>query len=208
MKSQPQFIYFDLGNVLLNFDHEIACQNLAKLCGKDSGIIRRALFESGLQEDYEAGLLTTEAFHGRFCNDVGVNPGLEEACQAASAIFSANESVFAIIRQLWRAGNRLGILSNTCDVHWNYVMDGRYPILNECFEVYVLSFAEKCSKPFRQIYEKAVQKTGLTPSEVFFVDDRLENVKMAKVIGIDSIQYQGALGLKKELLDRNLPVGD
>ena len=51
------FVFFDLGNVLVNFDHEYAVQQLATLAEREPDAVRRVLFGSQLQNQYETGLL-------------------------------------------------------------------------------------------------------------------------------------------------------
>jgi hypothetical protein len=51
----PKFIYFDLGNVLLFFDHALGCRQMAAVAGLAEAQIRAAIFDSGLQWKYECG---------------------------------------------------------------------------------------------------------------------------------------------------------
>ena len=37
----PKFIYFDLGNVLLRFDHELACRQMAAVAGTTPELVPR-----------------------------------------------------------------------------------------------------------------------------------------------------------------------
>lgn len=200
----PGFFFFDLGNVLLHFDHQIACQNLAKLCSKTAEEIYAIIFASDLNSRYETGQLTTEEFYQQFCDAVGEKPDFAATCLAASAIFTPNFSLFPIVTQLKSEGRRLGILSNTCDAHWQYAIDGRYRILNDVFEIAVLSFEEHCSKPDRRFYDVAVEKAGLDAEQIFFVDDRPENVSGAKSVGIDAVQYLSTADLVSDLHKRNV----
>ena len=52
-------VYFDLGNVLLKFDHEQSCRNLGKLFHVPAPDVRNFVFESGLEDQYETGELST-----------------------------------------------------------------------------------------------------------------------------------------------------
>ena len=40
----PKFIYFDLGNVLLNFSDERACRQMAAVCGATPEAVADAMF--------------------------------------------------------------------------------------------------------------------------------------------------------------------
>ena len=49
------FIYFDMGNVLLLFDHALGCRHMAEVAGVPAEDVRRVLFDTGLELRYEAG---------------------------------------------------------------------------------------------------------------------------------------------------------
>lgn len=203
-RNATPFIYFDLGNVLLFFDHQLACQNLAILCDRPAEQIWNIIFDSELQAAYEDGQISTKEFHRRFCDQLDVDIEVEKVCFAASAIFTLNEEIIPVVHNLKSAGHRLGILSNTCDAHWQYAMEGRYPILNEAFGLYALSFELKCSKPQTVIYEKAAELAGRPPQEIFFVDDRADNVRGALDSGFDAVQFTSVSQFKSELESRRL----
>ena len=43
---------------------------------------------------------------------------------------------------------------------------------------------------------------GLAPEEVFFTDDRLDNVEGARKVGFDAVQFVGVEALREELRAR------
>ena len=47
------FLYFDLGNVLLYFDHEIGCRQIAEVAGLTAQEVRRVLLDGDLLARYE-----------------------------------------------------------------------------------------------------------------------------------------------------------
>jgi putative hydrolase of the HAD superfamily len=69
----PQFIYFDMGNVLLRFSHERMAEQMARVTGIDPALAWRILFEDGLEWAYERGELSREQFYGRFCELAGAS---------------------------------------------------------------------------------------------------------------------------------------
>ena len=205
--SKPDFVFFDLGNVLLNFDHDIACTNLAGICQRDPNEIRKVVFESELQQQYEDGRIDTSDFHKAFCAELKVDVARDELCRAASDIFTPNYSMIPLVSQLKLGGVKMGILSNTCEAHWEFVFDDKYCFLNQYFQVYALSFELRSSKPDNAIYERAIGLTDVSPQQIFFTDDRAENVEAAKAAGMDAVQFHSSLQLSKELMDRRLLPG-
>ena len=75
-----------------------------------------------------------------------------------------------VVAQLYQAGHRLGILSNTCEGHWNHCLR-RYAMLRELFSVYALSFEIGVAKPDAAIFRKAAELAGCQPAEIFYTDD-------------------------------------
>jgi glucose-1-phosphatase len=114
MKSTPRFVYFDLGNVILNFDHGLACQALGKLIGLSPEHVRQLVFTSPLQMQYEAGAISTAEFCEALLPHAKIQVPHAELEYAASNIFHVNAPIIPLIVNLRGAGVPLGILSNTC----------------------------------------------------------------------------------------------
>ena len=200
----PDFIYFDLGNVLLTFDHSIACQRVGRQTGLSEHRVHKAIFDSGLQRQYEAGEITSDEFVSAFIAETGCVVDAEEFLRNCSDMFELNAPIVPVVAHLRTAGFRLGILSNTCPAHWEFVSRGRYRILQELFELEILSYELKAMKPLSSIYEAAAAASGVEPSRIFFTDDRLDNVEGARQAGLDATLYRGVQELLADLRHRNV----
>ena len=199
----PALFYFDLGNVLLHFDHAIACQQVGALVGIPAARVREILFDSGVELEYERGSLSDIEFHAAFCSAAGVQCDRHAFLYAFSAIFQLNSAVVPIVAHLRGSGQRLGILSNTCAGHWNYCWQ-RYRVLRELFDVHALSYELKSLKPAHATYQLAAQLAGVPADRVFFVDDRAENVSAANEAGFDAVLFTSAAALAVELRNRSV----
>ncbi len=109
----PEFFLFDLGNVLVHFDHLLACQQLQPLLGGDAEQIQKVLFERGLEREYESGL-SAEEFCQRLREAFSSDASDRLLLEAHADIFSLSHSMVPLVNQLSAAGHALGILSNTC----------------------------------------------------------------------------------------------
>lgn len=202
------FLYFDLGNVLFTFSHHRACVQMASVAGLESEQVARFVLGPRERESllwkFEHGLLSEDEFFQRFCEKFKVVPDRHALDYAAANMFSPIASSFALIERLHAAGHRLGILSNTNPVHWRFLTDGRFPLLNTHFEQHVTSFAACSMKPDRKIYDQAIQQAGVPVQEIFFVDDRIENVDGALAVGLDAVHYVGHQQLLRDLEDRGI----
>lgn len=204
--STPRFLYFDLGNVLLFFDHEIACRNVASLLDRDVNAVRQLIFSGSLQEQYELGEISDDTFHAIICEEFNVECSLESLKLAVSDIFTLNVAIIPVLSQLWRGGCRMGILSNTCNAHWEFVRRQQYHELFDYFELFALSYEMKAMKPAAASYQTAARLAGVEPQDIFFVDDKPENVEGARAAGYDAILFKEPVSLARELLRRQLPV--
>lgn len=200
----PKFLYFDLGNVLLNFDHALGCRQMAEVAGIEPEQVRRAIFETSLYRDYDTGAITSAQFFERFCELTESRAARAALFHAGAAIFRPNTSVWPLIVHLQRSGYRLGILSNTCEMHWQYVTDGRYSLLPRYFEVFALSYELGAAKPDAEIYRRAADLAGTAPQETFFVDDIAANVQGARAAGLDAVQFTTAATLVRDLAERRV----
>lgn len=200
----PQFLYFDLGNVLLFFDHPKAARQMAALAGMTQAEVWSIVFDSDMEMRYERGEIDCRAFYDEFCQRTNSAPDFALLKHAAAEIFEPNHAVIELVRGLHAAGHRLGVLSNTCAAHWEYCIDGRYPFLNDCFETYALSYELKSMKPDQHIYTRAAELAGLAPQHLFFVDDRPENVAGAKMAGYDAVEFNSPAELERQLQERGL----
>ncbi len=201
-KAAPRFIYFDLGNVLLNFDHHRSARQMAEVAGTSEQVVWQFVFEGDLLLEYERGAITTREFYEAFCARAQSRPDFDALLLAASDIFELNESIVPLLAELRDRGHRLGILSNTNEAHWNFVADGRFPLIQDFFERYALSFEMGSMKPDLAAYKTASELAGVAPAEIFFTDDRLDNVAAARAAGFDAVRFVGVEALREELRSR------
>ena len=210
----PKVLYFDLGKVLVEFSHERMCQQMADVAGTSVDVVREAIFADAdcraAVIQYETGHITTDQFFDQFCQTTGTSPDRKRLADAARDIFTPIEPTWELARRLAAAGNRLAILSNTNAVQWQYVTDGRFPPVAlghpaSAFDWAIVSYEVGSMKPDRAIYDAAIERAGVAAHEVFFTDDRLENVEGARAVGIDAVQFVNADQLVADLVAREVP---
>jgi putative hydrolase of the HAD superfamily len=199
-----EFVYFDLGNVLLRFSRQRQFRQMAEVAGIEPGAVRFAVMDGGLQDLYECGAITSDEFFERFCAATGARCDFHRLMRAGSDMFWPNYSMIPRVAALWSAGYRLGILSNTCVAHWEWVGGGKFGMLPECFEEFVLSYEVGAMKPAREVYAAAAEKAGAGPAEIFYMDDIEENVIGAREFGFDAVLYTTTAELVRALRQRGL----
>jgi HAD superfamily hydrolase (TIGR01509 family) len=199
----PRFLYFDLGNVLVTFDVRVMCRQMGEVAGIEPSRVMEAAIGQGLLTRYETGQITTEQFHQEFCRATGTRPDRAALSFAASDIFHLRTSIVPVVAHLRQAGCRLGILSNTCEIHWDYCRK-RFRLLNDLFAVHALSFRIGAVKPEGAIFRAATALAGVEPGEVFFTDDCPGHVAGARAAGFDAVQFTSTPELVAELRARGL----
>lgn len=204
--ATPTFFYFDLGNVLLRFSHERMCRQMAQVAEVPVEAMREALFSTGLEDQYESGAVDTAEFYERLCAALGRRPPLADLSRAASDIFELNLSIVPIVYALQQAGYRLGLLSNTCPIHWEFYADGRYSLVPAAFEVRALSYELGALKPQPAIFERAAELAGVAPAEIFFTDDTPGHVAGAQAVGFDAVPYTTTAELARQLRQRGVAM--
>jgi HAD superfamily hydrolase (TIGR01509 family) len=203
----PEFVFLDLGNVIVSFDRERAFRQMAAVAGIDVRQVRDLLETADLQESLERGRIGWQEFHEAFSRRTGTTSSPEDLARAASDMFSLNIDMLPVIAGLERAGVPTGILSNTCDPHWNHLVASRYAVLPGNFGITVLSHEVAAVKPERAIYELAAAKAAVSPERIFFCDDIPAHVEAAREAGWDAEVFESAAGLIDALDRRGLNLG-
>jgi HAD superfamily hydrolase (TIGR01549 family) len=198
----PKFIYFDLGKVLLDFSFERTCRQIGEAAGLLPEQVRNA-FGTGMQVDYESGKLDSRGFYERFCRETDTCPDYDAFYRGFNEIFTPITSMLPVVAHLYQAGYRLGILSNTCDGHWNYCLR-RYGMLRDFFSVHALSYEIGAMKPSTAIFCQAAEMAGCRPEEIFYTDDIAGHVAGARGAGFDAVVYTSTAELVNELRARGV----
>jgi len=198
-----EFLYFDLGKVLVDFTVERMLRQVARVAGLDEGCVKDVLFDGKLQRRYESGQVTSRQFYDAFCEATDTRPDYDALAEAGSDIFELIPSMLPVVTQLREAGYRLGILSNTCELHWEHCVR-RFPIVADGFHVHALSYRIGACKPDAKIFHAAAEMAGHPAEEIFFVDDLPEHITGAKAVGFDAVQYTSTRQLVVDLRARGI----
>ncbi|MFC1809532.1 HAD family hydrolase [Candidatus Omnitrophota bacterium] len=198
-------VAFDLGNVLFDFDPLRAARGFLKLTGhkKNPFDVLKFFQESPVETAYCEGRVTTDVFINHVVEALKIND-IESLKKCYCDIFVVNIGTFNVADEVKKQGVRRLILSNTNELHYDYLCDFN-PQLRE-FDDVVLSYKEQCQKPQERIYSILIEKAGCEPEEIFFTDDLKENVEAAEKMGIQTHHFKNEKSLREELINRNVLV--
>lgn len=200
------FFCFDMGNVLLSFDYDVAARQMSQICGAPPEKCRQVAFdESELLRDFETGRITAAEFHDRFSHITGTTSDRDALLHAHSDMFSIKPDTVRVLTQLKGVRRRTGLMSNTCSDHFEFCRE-RFGAIRDLFDVYVLSYEVGAMKPDRKIYDVAIEKAGVPAERIFYVDDREENIAGAREAGMDAVLFTGASRLIDDLRGRGVEM--
>lgn len=196
-------IIFDLGGVLIDWNPAYVFDKLIT----DEDKRRRFFAEictSDWNEEQDAGRSLKEA------TELLVNrhPEWKEYIEAyygqwEEMLGGPIHETVEVFRELKESGRyRLYALTNWSAELFPIALD-RYAFLH-WFDGRVVSGEEKMRKPFPEFYQLTLDRFGLRPEEVVFIDDNLRNIEAASRMDIPSIRFESAGQLRAELTQKGL----
>lgn len=106
-----------------------------------------------------------------------------------------NHQLLNYIQNELKGKYTIGLLTNITTTIIYRIMSEQLPI----FDITLISSELGVVKPDPRIFQIALEKAGVDPSEILFIDDREENVLAARALGINGIVYTDFTSLKQEL---------
>ncbi|HSG34831.1 MAG TPA: HAD family phosphatase [Sphingomonadaceae bacterium] len=202
MSETIKAVVFDVGNVLFHWDLRF--------------LMEKVIDDPARLEHFLGEVLTFE-FHSRHDAGEGLevlvaelldrHPDYADAIHAYVHRF--NETIggpvagmHELVQQLAEAGVPLFALTNFGTTFWNGFLPTA-PIFGHFHDILV-SGEECLAKPDPAIYQLAEERFGHAPHELFFTDDRAENVEAARQRGWQVHRFTSAGALADELRELGL----
>lgn len=113
-----------------------------------------------------------------------------------TAAGEANHDLLEFIKQELKPVHKVGMLSNSASDALSSIFDQAHLDL---FDDIILSFQVGLAKPDAKIYQLALERLELQPSEAVFVDDISQYCDAARQVGMSAVVYQDAEQVKTEL---------
>jgi putative hydrolase of the HAD superfamily len=199
-----EVVYFDLGKVIVDFDHSRAARELLKVTPLSLKEAMAVLSDSDLVSEYETGQLSSQEHYRKVCRRLQMEVSIEKFRELWGSMFLPEPLLSESFLQDLKKRYRLMLLSNTNEIHFDFVIQ-HYPILR-MIEERLLSYQAGCMKPEARIFELAIKKAGVAPENIFFTDDRPENIEAAQRAGIQALLFQSETQLKRDMAIRGMTV--
>ncbi len=199
--DKPRLLLLDIGMVLIELNFNPLAKTLHSLSGIAPAQLQEVLTGEGLIQKYETGQIEAAAFHQEVCRRIGADIPWPAFLDAWNSVFDKplipDEVLAAAARK-----SRLWAISNTNKLHFDYML--RNFTFLRYFEGFVLSHEVGVLKPDAGIFLQALERTQEPASAVLFVDDQEANVRAARDLGIESLQFVSPPQLAADLSARGL----
>jgi HAD superfamily hydrolase (TIGR01509 family) len=181
-------IVFDLGKVLVDFDYSIAAR---KIAARSSGKIENLdqfLSGSPLLAQFESGGLTSRQFFFEVQKVTGFHGGADEFDGYFADIFDPMPGMIELHAGLRKKKVPTYIFSNTNEIAVGHIRH-RFPFFSN-FDGYILSYEIGAMKPHVKIYEALETMSRRATKDIFYIDDRAENVEAGAARGWQTVLHE------------------
>ena len=177
-------IILDMGNVLLEWNKDKILQSISDT-KEEYLILDKAIFQSGLWERLDLGILTREELVLKVVSMIGriYQKKVEEVIWNWPSYIDIYREVFPVLSELKKKGYRIFVLSNTSKVFYDLLEEQLSP-LKELLDGFVLSCDIKAIKPDLVMFKEILDKYQLDPTNCVFLDDIEDNTNAAQKLGI------------------------
>lgn len=191
-----KYILFDLGKVIVDFDHFAIAERLAKTTDKPQDMIRRVIFKSPKEFAFEKGKISPRGFYVYLKDKLSLKLSYEKFVPLWSDIFWPKPGMEPLVKTL-SGKYGIGLLSNTNKLHFSHIVR-KFRAMDH-FDDFFLSYKLGFRKPDKRIYRAVLKKTGLKPGEIVYFDDVPEFVETAKKLGFNAFVMKDAAKFKKDI---------
>jgi putative hydrolase of the HAD superfamily len=198
-KNKIKNVIFDLGGVIINIDYSLLTGAFSEigLPGFEkhfSQLKQRDLFDL-----YEKGLISSQDFRDelkKHCKEGTTDAEIDSAWNAM--LLDLPKERLELILNV-KKEYRTFLLSNTNEIHMLFIYDYlkkkfQIPDFNGHFEKVYLSYELHMRKPDAEIFDLVIGQNGLLKEETLFIDDSVQHIESAKIVGIQTY----LLDVKKE----------
>ncbi|MBU0497927.1 MAG: HAD family phosphatase [Candidatus Thermoplasmatota archaeon] len=188
-------IVFDWGGVLIDSPTPYMLRFLSEQLNIPVEQLRKTLIK--YKDSFQKGLVTETEFWHKIKNDLPITIEKKFSLWKKGFITSYHEKteMFHLAQKLKDQGFIIGFLSNTEEPATQYFLERHYTVFDEI----LFSCKEGCIKPQKEIYTILINRLGLQPHQILFIDDKKDNIVGAQKEGIQGILFVTYEQLKSSL---------
>lgn len=183
-------VIFDLGGVLVRTEDRRPRMQLAEQLGITYDELSALIFDSQSAQQAQLGEITTNQHWQAVRNTLGLSP---EEFQEMPLDFWGGDSLDRELVDYLRGLRPLyktALLSNAWD-DLRQIIEEHWQI-DDAFDELIISAEVGLMKPDARIYQLALSRLDVEPSEAVFLDDFPQNVIGARDVGLQAIQFKNS----------------
>jgi len=189
-------VYFDLGGVIVRTEFQAPRQHLAESLGMEYEDLIKLVFESETSQKASIGLISEDEHWAAVMRRLHLP---ESETRAVRDEFFAGDIIDLDLLDFMRGLRRqvkVGLISNAWSGLRPWIVSKKF---EDAFEAMIISAEAGVMKPDARIYQIAFEKLDVAPAESVFLDDFLENVEGARIVGMQAIHFTRPEQALKEL---------
>ena len=187
-------IFLDLGKVIIDYDPAIPLAQLTQYSELPMAKIKEILSKTDVLLNFELGIFSGKDFYTAMGRDLKLDISKEDFQDLWNSLFLPVPLLSETLLVNLTRDYPVFLLSNTNEIHFEFIWH-HYPIVRH-IENHLLSYQLQKIKPNQSIYQIAIARSGVLPKEIFFVDDKIENVEGAITAGINATLFESENQLK------------
>ena len=201
MNSKIKYILLDLGGVLVPETMLIINKQISELLGINFEELKKANLD--IYSLVPIGKMTLLEFYTKTLERLNLKkPSPQELLSKHIDVYEKNFKIFKEVLEIIRGLMNLKkyeVVSFTNTekeiVEFNKAKNRVFNLFDKNY----ISCEIGLMKPDLKAYEFVLRDLDAQPSEVIFIDDKIENLKPAKQLGMDTILYKNPTQLKRDL---------
>ncbi len=193
-------IIFDLGGVFIDIHYHLTQKAFENLGITNFHTLFTQHHASDIFEQLETGKITEAEFYTAFRKETQSNLSDNEIKTAWNALlgrFSADKIEW--LKSI-KSHYKIFLFSNTNQIHFDafiklYEEDFGNSNFNDLFTKAYYSHIIGLRKPYPESFKYVLQEQKLNAAETLFIDDTLQNVEGAKIVGLQTIHLKPNISL-------------
>lgn len=197
-------IIFDLGGVILNIDYQKPLLAFAALGLQDAEILYTQHAQTELFDKLETGKITGDEFIRELRAKMPPTVTEQQVTDAWNSILLDFPLRRLQILQQLQLHYNIFLLSNTNEIHeaaFNAMLQQQcgYPSLSLFFDKVYYSHRIGLRKPDPAIFTLVLQNHALQANETLFIDDSIQHIEAAKLLGLQTIHVTGGITIENDI---------
>lgn len=196
-------IIFDLGGVIINICYKNTIQAFSHLCGFDASLLYTQESQTELFDQFEMGCISSDDFRAGLSQILRLSTVVSETLDQAwnAMLLDIPQERVEWLQTIGQA-KRIFLLSNTNTIHklavdqiFSQTFNPTIEKLDDLFEKVYFSHLVGDRKPNPSIFETLITEQSLIPERTLFIDDSIQHINGAKVVGLQTLHMANDLTL-------------